>query len=64
MVVAPRPVTVERVSDSEVIAEDEMVIVVPDAETLVEPEPAIVSAPGKVLREVTTSVESRLIVGV
>ena len=66
VVVAPRPVTDERVSDSEVRAPlvELIVIVEPVDETVVPPEPAIVRAPGRVLTEVTTSVASRLIVGV
>src|SRR3989344_3565726 len=55
LVEAPRPVTVERVSDSEVSAPlvELIVIVDPDDEMLVPPVPAIVKAPGRVLTLVT-----------
>ncbi len=62
LVVAPRPVTVARVSASEVELE-EIVIVEPDAETEEDPEPLIVKMPARSLTLVTTAVVSRPIVG-
>ena len=64
VVVAPRPVTVARVSASEVMALDVMVMVEPDCETEVAPEAAMVSDPARLLMAVTTVVVSREIVGV
>jgi len=63
VVVAPRPVTVERVSASEVLVE-EIVIVDPEVETEVAPDPLIVRVPAWSLTLVTSSVSSTEIVGV
>ena len=65
-VVAPRPVTDESVSDSEVIppAVEEIVIVEPDCEIDVLPDPASVMPPAKLFTPVTKPVVLRLTVGV
>ena len=65
-VVAPLPVTVAKVSDSDVNAElVELIFMVdPEAVMVVPPDPEMVKAPARVLTEVTTPVVSRLIVGV
>ena len=64
-VVAPRPVTVESVSASEVSPEedDEIVIVPADSETVVDPEPFNVIVPLVSLILVTIDAESRLTTG-
>ena len=64
-VVAPRPVTVARVSASELrplVADEVMVIVEPEVETEALPEPLMVRAP-EALLTVLTREEERLIVG-
>ena len=62
LVEAPRPVTDDRVSDSEVELE-EMVIVEPEDVIEEEPEPLIVKVPVRSLTLVTTAVVSSPIVG-
>ena len=66
LVVEPRPVTVDSVSDSEVSVPlvDLTVIVEPDEVIVVPPEPEIVTPPARVLTLVTRAVVSRLIMGV
>ena len=64
LVVAPRPVTVERVSASAVKpAVEEMVIVEPEVLIVVPPDPLTSRSPVRSLTLVTISVSSRLIVG-
>ena len=61
---ALRPVTVERVSDSELIPDVEFILMVePEALIEVPPEPEIVKAPARSLRLTTTLVVSRPMVG-